>query len=34
VDGKLLLLIHVRTVAVNTNLSDSLFDPDTLRRGQ
>jgi outer membrane lipoprotein-sorting protein len=34
VDGKLLVLIVVRSVAVNMGLSDSLFDPDTLRRGQ
>jgi outer membrane lipoprotein-sorting protein len=32
VDGKLLVLIVVRSVAVNTGLSDSLFDPDALRR--
>jgi outer membrane lipoprotein-sorting protein len=34
VDGKLLILIVVRSVAVNTNLADSLFDPDALRRGR
>jgi hypothetical protein len=34
VDGKLLVLIDVRTIAVNTSLADSLFDPDTLRRGR
>ena len=32
VDGKLLILIVVRSVVVNTNLADSLFDPDALRR--
>jgi outer membrane lipoprotein-sorting protein len=32
VDGKLLILIVVRSVVVNTNLADSLFDPDVLRR--
>ncbi len=34
VDGKLLVLIVVRSVAVNTGLSDSLFDPDALRHGR
>jgi hypothetical protein len=34
VDGKLLVLIQVRSVMVNTGLSDALFDPDTLRRGR
>jgi len=34
VDGKLALLIVVRSLTVNTGLSDALFDPDTLRRGQ
>ena len=34
VDGKLLILIVVRSVVVNTNLADSLFDPDALRRGR
>jgi outer membrane lipoprotein-sorting protein len=33
VDGKLLVLIVVRSVAVNTGLPDALFDPDALRRG-
>jgi outer membrane lipoprotein-sorting protein len=32
VDGKLLILIVVRSVVVNSNLADSLFDPDVLRR--
>jgi outer membrane lipoprotein-sorting protein len=32
VDGKLIVLIAVRSIAVNTNLPDSLFDPETLRR--
>jgi outer membrane lipoprotein-sorting protein len=31
VDGKLVVLIEVRRIVVNTGLSDSLFDPDTLR---
>lgn len=31
-DGRLLLLITVRSVTVNTNPPDSLFDPATLRR--
>jgi hypothetical protein len=31
VDGKLLVRILVRSVAVNTSLPDSLFDPDALR---
>lgn len=34
VDGKMVVLITVRSVAVNTNLSDALFDPDALRRGR
>ena len=34
VDGKLLVLIQVRSVMVNTGLFDALFDPDTLRRGR
>lgn len=32
VDGKMVVLIVVRSVAVNTNLPDTLFDPDALRR--
>lgn len=32
VDGKLLVLITVRSVRVNTNPPDALFDPDALRR--
>lgn len=32
VDGKLLLLITVRSVRVNAGLPDSLFDPEALRR--
>lgn len=32
VDGKLLVLFTVRSVAVNTNLADALFDPDALRK--
>jgi outer membrane lipoprotein-sorting protein len=32
VDGKMLILIVVRSVVVNTNLADALFDPDALRR--
>jgi outer membrane lipoprotein-sorting protein len=34
VDGKLLILIVVRSITVNTNLDDALFDPDTLRRAR
>lgn len=34
VDGKLLLLVVVRAVAVNTNPPDALFDPETLRRAR
>ena len=33
VDGKLLVLITVRSVTVNTGLPDALFDPEALRRG-
>jgi hypothetical protein len=32
VGGRLVLLITVRSVAVNIGLSDTLFDPDALRR--
>ena len=32
VGGKLLMLFAIRSVRVNTNLPDSLFDPDALRR--
>ena len=32
VGGKLLMLFTVRSVHVNTNLPDALFDPDALRR--
>jgi outer membrane lipoprotein-sorting protein len=32
VNGKLLLLITVRSIRANTNLADSLFDPEALRR--
>jgi hypothetical protein len=32
VDGKLIVLITVRSIAVNTNPPDALFDPETLRR--
>jgi outer membrane lipoprotein-sorting protein len=34
VDGKLLILIIVRSVKVNSGLPDSLFDPDALRQGR
>jgi hypothetical protein len=34
VDGKMVVLITVRSVAINTSLSDALFDPDALRRGR
>jgi hypothetical protein len=32
-DGKLLILIAVRSVTVNTRLADDLFDPEALKRG-
>ena len=32
VDGRLVLVVDVRSVAVNVDLSDALFDPDALRR--
>jgi hypothetical protein len=32
VDGKMVVLITVRSIAINTNLPDTLFDPATLRR--
>jgi len=34
VDGKLLLLVVVRSVAVNTGPPDALFDPESLRRAR
>jgi len=34
VDGKLVVLVVVRSVAVNTGLTEDLFDPDALRRGR
>jgi outer membrane lipoprotein-sorting protein len=34
VDGKMIVLIVVRSVAVNSNIPDTLFDPDALRRIQ
>ena len=34
VDGKLVMLIVVRSAAVNTNPDDALFDPDLLKRGR
>jgi hypothetical protein len=34
VDGKLLVLIVVRSVTVNTGLADALFDPEALRQGR
>jgi hypothetical protein len=34
VDGKLLLLVVVRSVTVNTNPPDALFDPESLRRAR
>jgi hypothetical protein len=34
VDGRLLTRVTVRSVAVNTNLSDDLFDPAALRRAR
>lgn len=33
-EGKLLALVAVRSVAVNTRLSPDLFDPEALRRGR
>jgi outer membrane lipoprotein-sorting protein len=33
VDGKLLLLVVVRSVTLNGSVPDELFDPDALRRG-
>ncbi|HUF94340.1 MAG TPA: hypothetical protein VMR23_18330 [Candidatus Limnocylindria bacterium] len=32
VDGKMVVLITVRSIAINPTLSDELFDPDALRR--
>lgn len=32
-DGKLLVLVAVRSVTVNTRLPDDLFDPEALKRG-
>lgn len=32
VDGRLVVLVTVRSVAVNANLPDDLFDPEALRR--
>jgi hypothetical protein len=34
VDGKLLLLVVVRSVTVNTSPADALFDPESLRRAR
>jgi hypothetical protein len=34
VDGKMVVLITVRSIGVNPQLSDALFDPDTFRRGR
>lgn len=34
VDGKLVVLVVVRSAAVNTNPDDALFDPDVLKRGR
>ena len=34
VDGKLVLLVLVRSAAVDTNPPDALFDPEALRRGR
>lgn len=34
VDGKLVLLVTVRSAAVNTNPDDALFDPDALKRAR
>src|SRR5207249_2459658 len=32
IDGKLIVLITVRSIQVNTNPPDALFDPEALRR--
>jgi len=32
IDGKLVVLIAVRSIQVNTNPPDALFDPEALRR--
>jgi hypothetical protein len=34
VDGKLVLLVVVRSATVDTNPADALFDPEALRRGR
>ncbi len=34
VGGKMVVLITVRSIAINTTLADALFDPDALRRGR
>jgi hypothetical protein len=34
VDGKLVLLVIVRSAVVNTNPDDALFDPEALKRGR
>ncbi|HEY7517494.1 MAG TPA: hypothetical protein VIE36_04305 [Methylomirabilota bacterium] len=34
VDGKLVVLVTVRSAAVNANLDAALFDPDALKRGR
>jgi hypothetical protein len=34
VDGKLVVLVVVRSAAVNTNPDDALFDPEALKRGR
>jgi hypothetical protein len=34
VDGKMVVLITVRSIAINTALPDELFDPAALRRGR
>lgn len=34
VDGKLVVLVVVRSAVVNTNPDDALFDPDVLKRGR
>jgi hypothetical protein len=33
-EGKLLALVAVRSVAVNTRLAPELFDPEALKRGR
>jgi hypothetical protein len=34
VNGKLVVLVTVRTAAVNVGVDDALFDPEALRQGR